>query len=186
MKPDSIEEILNRLGTEDVPAEASQIAREMSGDFSETLMQPKPHILREYIMKSQITKLAAAAVIILVAMIGLNHFIDSIDGTSVVFAKMAEAIEKESCVHIVLAETHRAGKQFIRELWLILESGNMHEKHPDGTVSFIDSKNRRKYLYSPGAGKIFVIEATDFISTAIRRISIFLRKLHRRTNCFRK
>jgi hypothetical protein len=118
----------------------------------------RPDIWRN-IMNRPITKLAAAAVIILVVMIGLNHFISSIDGTSVVFAKMAEAIEKESCVHLVLTETHRGKEQLLREFWLLLESGNMHEKHPDGTVTFVDSQNKREYIYNPGIGKIFVIEA---------------------------
>ncbi|MHC4733930.1 MAG: hypothetical protein ACYTDW_05645, partial [Planctomycetota bacterium] len=116
---------------------------------------------RRIIIKNPITKWAAAAVIIIVAMIVLNHFIGSIDGTSVVFAQMAEAIEKEPCVHIVLTETHRGKRQLRREFWLLLESGIMHEKHPDGTVTFVDSQNKREYIYNPGIGKIFVIEAAD-------------------------
>ncbi|MHC4546863.1 MAG: hypothetical protein ACYSYL_20490 [Planctomycetota bacterium] len=44
MKSDNIEEILNRLGTEDVPADARQIAQKLSRDFSETL-KPQPRRL---------------------------------------------------------------------------------------------------------------------------------------------
>jgi len=77
MKQEDIEEVLNKLGTEDVPAEARKIAREMTRDFSETLMQPKRYILREYIMKSQITKLAAAAVIILAVVLAINPWNES-------------------------------------------------------------------------------------------------------------
>ena len=77
MKPDSIEEILNKLGEEDVPTEAQQIARKMSRDFSQTLMRPKRHILMEYIMKSQITKLAAAAMIILAVVLTINLWNES-------------------------------------------------------------------------------------------------------------
>ena len=47
MKPERIEKILKNLGTEDVPAEAQQIAQEMSRDFSETLKQPKRYIFLE-------------------------------------------------------------------------------------------------------------------------------------------
>lgn len=82
MKPDSIEEILNKLGTEDVPDEARQIAREMSRDFSQTLMRPKRHILMEYIMKSQITKLAAAAVIIIAILVSITLFNKSVPAAS--------------------------------------------------------------------------------------------------------
>ncbi len=77
MSRESIEEILKSIGSEDVPAEARQIAQEMSEDFSETLKQPKRHIFLEYIMKSRITKLAAAAAIIIVILGSINFWPDS-------------------------------------------------------------------------------------------------------------
>lgn len=91
MKSDNIEEILNRLGTEDVPADARQIAREMSEDFSETLMQPKRYILLEYIMKSKITKLAAAAVIIIAVLVVINNIDRSSIALADVYAKVQQA-----------------------------------------------------------------------------------------------
>ena len=51
-----------------MPADVHKIAEETARDFSETLMQtrqPKHNVLWEYIMASKITKLAAAAVIII-------------------------------------------------------------------------------------------------------------------------
>ncbi len=77
MKQKDIKEILSKLGTEDVPADAAKIAREMSRDFSQTLMRPKQHIIPEYIMKSQITKLAAAAMIILAVVLTINLWNES-------------------------------------------------------------------------------------------------------------
>lgn len=74
MDRESIEEILNKLGSEDVPAEVHKIAQKTSRDFSETLMRPKRNILLEYIMKSKITKLAAAAVIIIAILGGINFW----------------------------------------------------------------------------------------------------------------
>ncbi|MHC4112002.1 MAG: hypothetical protein ACYSUY_13080 [Planctomycetota bacterium] len=133
-------------------------AQEKSKEISPALAKPD---IRRIIMKNPITKLAVAAVIIIAATIGLNHFIGPIYGTNAVFAQMAEAIEKEPCVHIVLTETHRGKQQLRREFWLLLESGTMHEKRPDGTVTFVDSQNKREYIYNPGIGKIFVIEAAD-------------------------
>ena len=90
MKPKDIEEILNKLGAEDVPADARQIAREMSEDFSETLMKPKRYILMEYIMKSPITKLAAAAVLIIAVLL----VIDNIGTTSVALADVLEKVKQ--------------------------------------------------------------------------------------------
>jgi outer membrane lipoprotein-sorting protein len=90
MKPNDIEEILNKLGTEDVPADAQRIAREMSQDFGETLMKPKRYILLEYIMKSRITKLAAAAVIIIAVLL----VIDNIGPSSVALAGVLEKVKQ--------------------------------------------------------------------------------------------
>ncbi len=46
------------------------------------------------IMKSKITKFAAAAVIIIAVLIGINQFGGSIDGASVAWAEVAEKVEK--------------------------------------------------------------------------------------------
>ncbi|HUS71865.1 MAG TPA: hypothetical protein VMY06_02280 [Sedimentisphaerales bacterium] len=91
MKPDSIEKILNKLGTEDVPPEARQIAQKMSEDFSKTLIRPRQHIFLEYIMKSKITKLAAAAVIIVAVLVGL-HFVGNPLAPTVTWAKVIQPI----------------------------------------------------------------------------------------------
>jgi hypothetical protein len=72
MNRENIEEILKSIGSEDVPAEVRKIAQETSRDFSEPLMRPRQHVFLEYIMKSQITKLAAAAVIVIAVLIGLS------------------------------------------------------------------------------------------------------------------
>ena len=90
MKLNDIEEILNKLGTEDVPADAKQIAREMSKDFGETLIQPKRYILMECIMKSRITKLAAAAAIIIAVLL----FIYNVDSSSVALADVLEKVKQ--------------------------------------------------------------------------------------------
>jgi hypothetical protein len=75
MNRDNIEEILKSIGAEDVPADVHKIAQETSNNFSrslETSTQPKQPIVWEYIMKSPITKLVAAAVIIIACLIGLS------------------------------------------------------------------------------------------------------------------
>ncbi len=53
----------------------------------------EPNIWRT-IMKSPITKLAAAAVIIVAVIIGINHFGGSIDGATVTWAVVANKVEK--------------------------------------------------------------------------------------------
>jgi hypothetical protein len=75
MNKDNIEEILKNIGTEEIPADVHKIALETSNNFSSSLKQtkqPKRHILLEQIMRSRITKVAAAAVIIIAVLISLN------------------------------------------------------------------------------------------------------------------
>ncbi len=72
MDRENIEEILKRLGSEDVPADVHKIAEETSREFSKTLAQPRHYVLWEYIMKSPITKLAVAAAVIIAFGIGFS------------------------------------------------------------------------------------------------------------------
>jgi hypothetical protein len=75
MEMNNIEEILKRIGSEEIPADVQQIAEQTSRDFTKTLAQPKPSgrlVVLEHLAKNQITKLAAAAVIILGVLVVLN------------------------------------------------------------------------------------------------------------------
>lgn len=95
MNDKKIEQILNILGTEEMPADVRKIAEEASRDFSRTLMQsrqPRRHFVLEVIMKSQITKLAAAAAIIIAVLIGLNMIGNGKHG--VAWAELVEHVEK--------------------------------------------------------------------------------------------
>ena len=74
MSKESIEDILKNIGSEDVPADVCKIAQETSRDFSETLVRPRQHILWGHILESRITKLAAAAVIIIAILGGVNFW----------------------------------------------------------------------------------------------------------------
>ena len=71
----NIEEILKSIGSEPVPADVHKIAQETARDFSEALPKPRrlrPHIILEYVLKSRITELAAAAVVVIAVLFGLN------------------------------------------------------------------------------------------------------------------
>jgi outer membrane lipoprotein-sorting protein len=75
MDKENIEEILKNIGAEEIPAEVNKIAQETSNNFSSSLRQTKQskrHILLEQIMKSPITKFAAAAIVAIACLIGLS------------------------------------------------------------------------------------------------------------------
>lgn len=99
MSEENIEEILNRLGSKDVPAEVHKIAEETSEKFSKTLIRPRQHILWSDVLRSRITKLAAAAVIIIAGLIGIYHLGGSIDGASVAWADVTRRVAQVDYVH---------------------------------------------------------------------------------------
>lgn len=91
MKKENIEEVLENIGSEGVPADVHKIAQQAFGDFTRTLPKPRQSIFREYIMNSKITKLAAAAAIIIAALAGL-HFVGNPFGATVTFAEVIKPI----------------------------------------------------------------------------------------------
>ncbi len=94
MKTDNIEEILKTIGAEDIPADVQRIAEQTSRDFSKTLTesrQPRQHILLEFLTKNQITKLAAAAMVIIAVLFGLNIIGD---GNGVAWGEVLNNIQK--------------------------------------------------------------------------------------------
>jgi hypothetical protein len=84
-----IKEILKAIGSENVPDDVHKIAEETARNFSETqTKQPRHYVLWENIMRSRITKLAAAAVIIIAVVFGVSQFF----GGTVTFAEVIKPI----------------------------------------------------------------------------------------------
>ena len=69
----------------------AEISRALVKAKNNKSADPLPNIWR-IIMKSRITKVAAAAVIIMAVLIGIDYFGDSIDGTNVVFAEVVQPL----------------------------------------------------------------------------------------------
>ncbi len=91
---DRIEEILKNIGAEAVPDDVQRIAQEASNQFTKSLSETKQSrqpIVLETIMKSRISKLAAAAVIIIAVSLGLRIFNDS---SGVAWAKVLDNVQK--------------------------------------------------------------------------------------------
>jgi hypothetical protein len=106
MNNNNIEEILTKIGGEEIPADVLKIAQETSNNFSSSLRQtkqPKRIILLEQIMKSRITKLAAAAVIIIACVIGLSLW--SSTGSGITLADVLTRIEQTTCYMYQLSST---------------------------------------------------------------------------------
>ena len=89
-----IEEILKSIGAKDIPADVQRIAEQTSIDFDKTLTQSRQtrqHIILEFLTKSQITQLAAAAMVIIAVLFGLNIIGD---GNGVAWGEVLNNIQK--------------------------------------------------------------------------------------------
>jgi hypothetical protein len=106
-------------------------------------------------MKSRITKLAAAAVIIMAILAGINPFGGSIDGASVLYAQVRETIEKKPW--ICAKQTITKGEKVSGgEEWFSLESKIIVEIVDDGRIKYSDFDHNRRYEYQPMSGTITI------------------------------
>jgi hypothetical protein len=96
MSKENIEEILNSLAGEQIPSDVRALAQQTSEQFSKTLTKRKQFILREYIMKNPITKLAVAAVVIIACLIGVSFWRTS--GSGIALADVLARIEQVKAV----------------------------------------------------------------------------------------
>ncbi|OHB78656.1 MAG: hypothetical protein A2Z25_20645 [Planctomycetes bacterium RBG_16_55_9] len=140
---DHIEEILQGIGAESVPDDVRKVAQETSNNFSRSLKsskKPKHFILLEHIMKSRVTKLAAAAVIIIAVLIGVHFLGGTIDGASVAWSQVVEQISshtKYKCRQRVVREQ---GPQFPVMQVYHLNLQQRRQEVEDGSIHIIDMR----------------------------------------------
>jgi hypothetical protein len=151
MNDDRLEEILNSMGVEGIPAEARKIAQETFNNFSESLKQsaqPQRTFLLQHIMRSKITKLAAAAVIIMAVLVGIHQFGGSIDGSAVALARVVDNIRRMPWLHQV-AKGLVKGEQVILEQWVSFDSKIFATKRSSGSIEYRNLTELREYFYDP-------------------------------------
>ena len=91
----------------------------------EALHSAEPPNIWRIIMNSRITKLAAAVVIIIAIMVGINHFGGSIGGGSVAFAKVLKYIQTYSYTFDLTMETVIEGSPTVNIKAMIFELGRV-------------------------------------------------------------
>ena len=119
MNNEKMEEILKNLGSEKVPGDIRQIAKETSDNFTREITKSKKsktYLLLEYIMKSKLTKLAAAAVIFIVAGI-LLYTNNSIIPTAYALQDTINAHNSIRYLHVKSFKTVY-GQRWNSEIWI--------------------------------------------------------------------
>ena len=127
----------------------------------------RPNIWR-IIIKSRITKFAAAAVIIVAVMIGINQFGGLIDGASVAWADITEKVNQIHTYTYKLHATFTAGPKGPRkmesEAYFSSEHGLRSDMYMDGKLSMIqhlDLANKRITGIMPEQKKYMNMQLTD-------------------------
>ncbi len=128
----------------------------------QTSASKHPLSIRNIIMKSPITKLAAAAVIVIAVSIVINQFDGSIDITTTAFAQITENMKKMPWLH-VLAES--AGDKL--EVWFSFERRVMMQKPPDGRIIYQDDLKRIVQIFNPDANTVTISHSTTDSLTAM-------------------
>ena len=150
--------IVSRLNIDNKPnpAHRESLRRQMLSVFNksgeQTIIQSRS--LWRMIMKSPITKLAAAAVIIIAVLIGIHQFGGSIE--TVALADVVENMKKMPWMHATV-KRHRNGKEYIYQHWCHFPSEKAFGKGQDGSVWCFDyGTGQKQFFYQPSTNTLKV------------------------------
>ena len=118
----------------------------------------QPNIWR-IIMNSKITKLAAAAVIIIAVLIGINQFTGSIDGAAIAFAEITEAVKKVEWMHVFIID-EKNPVSVPGETWVSFGSHIIVKIREDGGITFEAYSENKQYVYVPDTKTITISHMT--------------------------
>ena len=135
------------------------ISRSLAESEKTESAHTEPNIWRT-IIKSRITKLAAAAVIIIAVLAGINYFGGSIDGASVAWAEMIESMKQLPWMHIVMESNRGEGKQRF-EVWVSFESQIAATKRSSGEAAYRNGRTHLAHVYDPDEHSITVSYFSD-------------------------
>jgi outer membrane lipoprotein-sorting protein len=159
MNNENIEEILKNIGAEEIPADVHKIAQETSNNFSSSLRktkQSKRIILLEQIMKSNMTKLAAAAVIIITVLIGIHQFV----GSAPAFAEVIEPILTARTASYKITINLKGAPTQTRDC-MYMEPGYTRQVLPSGVIQITDKLKGKEMELYPGEKKAVIYEMTN-------------------------
>jgi len=116
------------------------------------------------IIRSNISKIAAAAVIVFVVLISVNPFNGSFDGTTAAYAKVKEKIKNVPWIHIsytgyILDEMGNKKSeegQLDTEIWYSFKSQIVIQKYPSGLIEYRDYANQEVHTYNPTSKRIVI------------------------------
>ncbi len=130
----------------------------------------EPNIWR-IIMKSRMTKLAAAAVIIATIMLGMYALTGSFDGTSITMAQVRQAMENIDWVQMVVKAEEES-----MSVWYSLASKVQIVCQSKGRILYRDFNAGKELLWNPGSEDIYespIDEGREFAGGVSNIFDIF-------------
>ncbi len=116
---------------------------------------PERETIWRIIMKSKITKLAAAAVIIIAVLIGINQFVGSIDMANIAFANVRAKVGEAGWMHLKGSSVEPDGEKVKSEVWLSAKKQIIATKRSDLSIAaWIDYANKQRQIYKEDANEL--------------------------------
>ena len=119
-----------------------------------------PESIWRTIMKSPVTKLAAAAVIVTALIISINQFGKPVSFTTIAFADISEAMKNVPWMHQISKGFER-GITGSSEQWLGFETKIHASKGAEGKAYLWNIKEQKKYEYDPKNNSITIDYANE-------------------------
>jgi len=120
------------------------------------------------IMNSPITKIAAAAVIIITIMLIVSHLGAPIVGSNIAFGDVRKAVERMPVMHRVYSTDYGKGRKHLSEVWYDFTSRSVISRYSrDGNVFKISSLNyetMKNVVYDPNSNVVTIRYRRDVSS----------------------
>ena len=172
------------IDTEPDSAHRDGLRRQMLRVFNESKRQSqKPKapfgVIRRIIMKSPITKLAAAAVIIIAVLIGIHYF----GGSVPAFAEVVQPLlTARTATYKMTVNVEGETIQTVKGMFM--EPSRMRQEMPDGGIMIIDQNGSRMITLMPTVKKAMIVEMENVPYDNKRQVNMFhsIRELIRQTD----
>ena len=161
------------IDVEPNPAHRENLRRRMLSVFNETAQQSQKRttplgVLRRTIMKSPVTKLAAAAVIIIAALIGIHQF----GASTPAFADIVRPLlTARTATFKMTVNMKDIPAQTIEGMFM--EPGRMRQVMPDGGIMIFDEHQGRMMTLMPAEKKAMIIEMENVPEDKQGQINMF-------------
>jgi hypothetical protein len=164
MNDEKIKTVLEQLASKSVPGDVRKLSEQICRDFINKKHGTESHFLWSDIMRSRITKLAAAAVIMIAVLFGIGRFFSG----TVTFAQVIEPILKARTVVFDFTNGNSEDSPVIRDIVV----GNRIRRTMSNMnlVMIIDVDNAKMLTMNPDSKTAFYTDIQGLIQQGTRNI----------------